>query len=85
MDLAGIDLYDQDAYVKGSPTGPSRSCAPKRPSTGTTSADGQGFWAVTGYDDVVTVNRDNVTFSSARGGSCSCGARPGGTSSSSGC
>src|SRR5437016_2329020 len=29
--------------------------------------DGPGFWAVTRYDDVVLVNRDNELFSSARG------------------
>src|SRR5688572_20227152 len=28
---------------------------------------GDGFWAVTSYDDVVTVNRDNELFSSSRG------------------
>ena len=33
--------------------------------------DGPGFWAVTRYDDVVLVNRDNELFSSARGRRCS--------------
>ena len=30
--------------------------------------DGPGFWALTKYDDVVTVSQDSATFSSARGG-----------------
>src|SRR5438445_12937687 len=29
--------------------------------------DGRGFWAVTRYQDVVAVNRDNELYSSARG------------------
>src|SRR3984893_6779056 len=32
-----------------------------------TEQDGPGFWAVTRHPDVVKVNQDNVTFSSARG------------------
>jgi cytochrome P450 len=32
------------------------------------SLDGSGFWALTRYDDVMTVNADPVTFSSQRGG-----------------
>ena len=49
-------------------TSGSPSCATRRPSTGTSEAVAPrgGFWAVTRYDDCVTVNRDWEHFSSAR-------------------
>lgn len=71
--LADINLWDKDRFVEGVPHDwfeTLRREAPVFWHEGDASFDGpQGsagpFWCVTGYDDVVTVNRDNATFSSA--------------------
>jgi cholest-4-en-3-one 26-monooxygenase len=71
--LADINLWDKDRFVEGVPHDwfeTLRREAPVYWHRGDPSFDGaQGgagpFWCVTGYDDVVTVNRDNATFSSA--------------------
>jgi cholest-4-en-3-one 26-monooxygenase len=68
-----INLWDKDRFVEGVPHEwftELRREAPVYWHEGDPSFDGpQGgagpFWCVTGYDDVVTVNRDNATFSSA--------------------
>ena len=68
-ELTGIDLTDRDTYVRGVPFEQFdrlRAEAPVYRHPG--HAEGADFWAVTRYEDVVTVNRDNETFSSARGG-----------------
>lgn len=73
--LVDIDLWDKDRFVEGVPHewfARLRREAPVFWHEGDPDFDGpQGaagpFWAVTGYDDVVTVNRDNETFSSNRG------------------
>ncbi len=63
-----IDIHDPDVYVRGVPHeafGRLRAEAPVyfHPEPG-----GPGFWAVTKYQDVVTVSRDPGRFSSYRGG-----------------
>ncbi len=71
--LADINLWDKDRFVEGVPHDwfeLLRKEAPVYWHPGDAAFDGaQGsadpFWCVTGYDDVVTVNRDNATFSSA--------------------
>lgn len=71
--LADINLWDKDRFVEGVPHEwfeTLRREAPVYWHEGDAAFDGpQGsagpFWCVTGYDDVVTVNRDNATFSSA--------------------
>jgi len=73
MALSDIDLWDKDRFVEGVPHDwftELRREAPVFWHEGDPSFDGpQGgagpFWCVTGYDDVVTVNRDNATFSSS--------------------
>ncbi|MSO78943.1 MAG: cytochrome P450 [Acidimicrobiia bacterium] len=73
MDLTDIDLWDKDRFVEGVPHEwfiALREQAPVfwhkgDPNEKAMGGDGGPFWAVTGYDDVVTVNRDNATFSSA--------------------
>jgi cholest-4-en-3-one 26-monooxygenase len=72
MALSDINLWDKDRFVEGVPHDwftELRREAPVFWHEGDPDFDGpQGhagpFWAVTGYDDVVTVNRDNATFSS---------------------
>jgi cholest-4-en-3-one 26-monooxygenase len=73
IDLSHINLWDKDRFVEGVPHEwftELRREAPVFWHEGDPSFDGpQGgagpFWCVTGYEDVVTVNRDNATFSSA--------------------
>jgi len=73
VDLKEINLWDKDRFVEGVPHEwftALREQAPVFWHEGDDAFVGpQGgagpFWAVTGYDDVVTVNRDNATFSSA--------------------
>ena len=73
MALADINLWDKDRFVEGVPHDwftELRREAPVFWHDGDPAFDGpQGgagpFWCVSGYDDVVTVNRDNATYSSA--------------------
>jgi cholest-4-en-3-one 26-monooxygenase len=68
MSLATIDLTNQDAFVNGVPHEWFATLRREAPIFWHPEPDGgPGFWCVTRYDDVVTVNRDNQTFSSARG------------------
>jgi cholest-4-en-3-one 26-monooxygenase len=69
--LADIDLTNPDAFVAGVPHEwftRLRREAPVywHPETGSPSGR-EGFWAVTGYDDFVIVNREWQTYSSMRG------------------
>jgi cholest-4-en-3-one 26-monooxygenase len=68
-DLADIDLWDKDRFVEGVPHDWFTALRREDPvfwHEGDSGVEGaSGFWAVTGYDDVVTVNRDNATFSSS--------------------
>jgi cholest-4-en-3-one 26-monooxygenase len=76
VDLSQIDLTDSHNFVEGVPHqvfAELRRQAPVfwhekdiRVSYGETEVDGPGFWAVTKYDDCVTVNRDYEHFSSSK-------------------
>jgi len=71
--LADINLWDKDRFVQGVPHewfDTLRREAPVYWHEGDPTFHGpQGgasaFWAVTGYDEVVAINRDNAAFSSA--------------------
>ncbi len=66
---ATIDIFDPDIYVKGVPHDAFRVLRAEHPvSFHAEPPDGKGFWAVTKYQDVVTVSKDPGTFSSYRGG-----------------
>jgi cholest-4-en-3-one 26-monooxygenase len=67
MRLDTIDLTDKDIFVHGVPHDWFASLRRDAPVFWHEEEDGPGFWCVTGYDDVVTVNRDNQIFSSSRG------------------
>ncbi|MER3452646.1 MAG: cytochrome P450 [Acidimicrobiia bacterium] len=66
MDLATIDLTDPDLYVERVPHEIFAELRQRAPVFWHDETDGPGFWAVTRYHDVVTVNRDPLTFSSHR-------------------
>jgi cytochrome P450 len=71
-DLADVDLTDLDAFAGGFPHEVfrlHRAVAPvwwHRPTPHT--PDGEGFWSVATYDEVLEVLSDPVTFSSETGG-----------------
>lgn len=71
-DLGGVDLTDLDTFAEGFPHAVfrlHRQVAPvwwHEPTVHT--PDGEGFWSVACYDDVLRVLNDPVTFSSETGG-----------------
>jgi cytochrome P450 len=71
-DLGRLDLTDLDTFANGFPHGVfrlHREVAPvwwHEPTAHT--PDGEGFWSVACYDDVLRVFNDPVTFSSETGG-----------------
>jgi len=71
-DLTGVDLTDLDLFAHGFPHEvfrAHRQSAPvwwHEPTTHT--PDGEGFWSVATYDEVLHVLHDPVTFSSETGG-----------------
>jgi cholest-4-en-3-one 26-monooxygenase len=68
MQLADIDLMDQDQFVSGVPHEAFALLRREAPVWWQDEPDGGGHWAVTRYHDVVAVNRDVDTFSSGRKG-----------------
>src|SRR3954451_24426332 len=65
--LADIDLTNPDALVAGVPHEWFTRLRRDAPVYWHGEADGPGFWAVTSFDEFVTVNRDPLTYSSSRG------------------
>ena len=72
VDLSQVDLTDLDTFAHGFPHDVFRAYRehapvwwhPPTPHT----PDGEGFWSVATYDEVLTVLRDPVRFSSETGG-----------------
>lgn len=62
------DIFDPDVYVRGVPHEAFRRLRAEAPVYFHPEPGGPGFWAVTKYQDVVTVSRDPGRFSSHRGG-----------------
>jgi cytochrome P450 len=74
MKLTDVNLLDLDTFVKGVPHDQLkflRENAPvylhPEPAFGPFPA-GRGFWCVTKYEDVAAISKDNVLFSSEKGG-----------------
>jgi cholest-4-en-3-one 26-monooxygenase len=68
MDLADVDLIDQDQYVIGVPHEQFALLRREAPVFWQAEPEGGGHWAVTRHHDVVTVNREVDTYSSGRKG-----------------
>src|SRR5580704_5730309 len=64
IDYKDIDLTDSKAYVPGVPHEWFSFLRKNAPVWWQEEKDGPGFWAVTGYEDCNTVNRDYSLFSS---------------------
>jgi cholest-4-en-3-one 26-monooxygenase len=62
-----VDLFDPDTFVTGVPHEWFAWLREHDPVHLNPEPDGPGFWAVTRYEDVVTVSRDPELFSSWRG------------------
>ncbi len=63
-----IDLYDPDGYVAGPPHETLERLRAESPVFWQPMPDGTGYWAVLRHADLVTVARDPLTYSAARGG-----------------
>lgn len=67
MSVRQVDLNDADTFVAGVPHEWFAWLREEDPVHRNPELDGSGFWAVTRYDDVVTVSRDPGLFSSWQG------------------
>ncbi len=68
MRLADVELFDPDTFVRGVPHDAFKVLRAEQPVYFHPEPSGPGFFAVTKYDDVVTIGKDPGRFSSARGG-----------------
>lgn len=68
MALDDIDLADLDLFARGAPWEDFRRLRAEAPVYWNPEPEpNQGFWAITRHADIVTIGRDDVTFSSQRG------------------
>ena len=67
MTLDQIDLADIDFFVNGDIYGAFRALRSEDPVHWQEKRPGRGFWSLTRYDDVLSVYRDPLGFSSAQG------------------
>ncbi|MEX2247840.1 MAG: cytochrome P450 [Dehalococcoidia bacterium] len=68
VQLTEADLYNPDIYAERVPYDVFRQLRREAPVCWQREADGPGYWALTKYEDIVTVSQDSATFSSYAGG-----------------
>jgi len=68
MNLADIDLGNPDNFVSGTPHHWLKALRAQDPVYWHPEKNGPGFWCVTKYEDVKTISRDPLLFSSWLGG-----------------
>src|SRR5437773_844481 len=68
MRLPGVDLANPDLFVAGWPHEAFALLRAKAPVYWHEEPNGPGFWVISKYHDVLAVQLDSKTFSSARGG-----------------
>ncbi len=61
------DITDPDVYVHGVPHATFKRLRDEDPVSWWNEKDGRGFWAVTRYEDILTVSKNHKTFSTAKG------------------
>lgn len=61
------DITSHDTFVRGVPHSTFARLRKEDPVAWVDERDGSGFWAVTRYEDVLTVSRDYATFTSTKG------------------
>ncbi len=64
---AHADIADPDSFTDGFPHATFDRLRREEPVSWWPESDGSGFWAVTKYDDLVSVSRTPQTFSNAKG------------------
>ena len=64
--IAEIDLLDRDRFTQGIPHEWFTWLRANAPVFHHEEPDGDGFWVITRYDDIVTANRDAASFSSSQ-------------------
>jgi len=62
-----FDLYSSETYLRGIPHD-AFAALRRQPPHRQDEPEGPGYWALTRYEDIVTVSNDNTLFSSSRGG-----------------
>jgi cytochrome P450 len=67
LDQRDLDITDPDVYIDGVPHGTFKRLRDDDPVSWWDEKDGRGFWAVTRYDDILTVSKNPKVFSSAKG------------------
>ena len=68
VSVGGVDLTDPDTYLAGMPHAAFRELRRRAPVAWHPFKAGPGFLALTGYDEVLAVSRDSVTWSSQETG-----------------
>jgi cytochrome P450 len=68
LDLAQVDLMDEDLFEDGPPHELFARMRAKAPVRWNPASGGDGFWSVTRAADIAAVSKDPATFSSERGG-----------------
>jgi cholest-4-en-3-one 26-monooxygenase len=63
-----VDLYSPDTYARSMPHEEFAMLRKHEPVRREREPAGPGYWALTRYDDIVTISSDNTLFSSERGG-----------------
>src|SRR5689334_19826560 len=66
VELAEVDVYSPDSFVESVPHEMFTTLRREAPVYAHPRPDGSHFWCVTRHEDLITVNRDNATFSSNR-------------------
>lgn len=61
------DITNPDVYVQGVPHATFKRLRDEDPVSWWNEKDGRGFWAVTRYEDILTVSKNPKVFSSAKG------------------
>lgn len=69
MTLATIELSNPDTYAEGMPYEAFKQLRSEQPVSWRSESGGNDYWAVTRYQDVVTILRNPAEYSSWRGGS----------------
>ena len=63
-----VDLYSADTYARSMPHEAFTALRAQEPVRWQAEPGGPGYWALTRYEDIVTISSDNSLFSSERGG-----------------
>ena len=66
-DNGNLDISDHDSFSAGVPHITFNNLRKNSPIHWTKEKNGRGFWSITRHTDILKINKDNQTFSSAKG------------------